>query len=121
MRELLPAATPVIQDDTVIRFVRPADRASDEAYTGVLVDGVPLPQRIVYHSPTGFEFGYGGSGPADLALNILVLFISHREAEQLHQDFKWAFIAAAFPGMTLRASTIRGWIHTQSRAVRQDA
>ena len=116
MRELLPAATPVIQDDTVIRFVRSADRASDEAYTGVLVDGVPLPQRIVYHSPTGFEFGYGGSGPADLALNILALFISRCEAEQLHQDFKWAFIGSAFPGLTLRAATVRAWIEAQRRA-----
>lgn len=31
----------------------------------------PLRHRIVYHSPTGFEWGYAGSGPADLALNIL--------------------------------------------------
>ena len=30
-----------------------------------------FPQRVVYHSPTGFEWGYGGSGPSDLALNIL--------------------------------------------------
>ena len=38
------------------------------------VDGnmrAPLRHRIVYHSPTGFEWGYAGSGPADLALNIL--------------------------------------------------
>jgi hypothetical protein len=34
-------------------------------------DREPLRQRIVYHSPTGFEWGYAGSGPADLALNIL--------------------------------------------------
>lgn len=26
--------------------------------------------RIKRHSPTGFEFGYGGSGPSDLALNL---------------------------------------------------
>lgn len=31
----------------------------------------PLPQ-IVYHSPTGFEWGYPGSGPSDLALALLV-------------------------------------------------
>ena len=30
-----------------------------------------LPQTHTHHSPTGFEIGYGGSGPADLALNIL--------------------------------------------------
>lgn len=43
--------------------------------TGVLVDGVPdvLPWRLdLYnHSPTGLEWGYGGSGPHQLALAIL--------------------------------------------------
>jgi len=28
--------------------------------------------HVVMHSPTGFEYGYGGSGPSDLALSILV-------------------------------------------------
>jgi len=119
MRELLPVAVATVRDDTVFRFVRSPDRGSDDGYTGVLVDGVPLPQRIVYHSPTGFEFGYGGSGPADLALNILALFVTRREAEQLHQDFKWAFIGSAFPGQTLRAATVRAWIEAQRRAQSQ--
>jgi len=30
----------------------------------------PLP-HLVHHSPTGFEWGYSGSGPADLAIAIL--------------------------------------------------
>ena len=30
-----------------------------------------VPHLVVHHSPTGYEWGYGGSGPADLALNIL--------------------------------------------------
>jgi hypothetical protein len=30
-----------------------------------------IPQTHKHHSPTGFEIGYGGSGPAYLALNIL--------------------------------------------------
>lgn len=34
-----------------------------------------IPQKHKHHSPTGFEIGYGGSGPADLALNILALAI----------------------------------------------
>jgi hypothetical protein len=34
-----------------------------------------IPQRHKHHSPTGFECGFAGSGPADLALNILALFI----------------------------------------------
>jgi hypothetical protein len=34
-----------------------------------------IPQRHIHHSPTGFELGSGGSGPADLALNILACAI----------------------------------------------
>jgi hypothetical protein len=29
-------------------------------------------QHVVRHSPTGFECGYGGSGPADLARSLLI-------------------------------------------------
>ena len=39
----------------------------------VTVDGVPLNPRLDLrnHSPTGLEWGYCGSGPAQLALAIL--------------------------------------------------
>jgi hypothetical protein len=39
----------------------------------VTVDGVALDPRhdLVNHSPDGFEWGYAGSGPAQLALAIL--------------------------------------------------
>ena len=62
-----------------------------------LVDGdsrTPLPRRYVYHSPTGFEWGYGGSGPADLALNILALVVPVKEAWRMHHDFKFARVAS---------------------------
>lgn len=32
--------------------------------------------HIVRHSPTGFEWGYMGSGPSDLSLSILVDYLS---------------------------------------------
>lgn len=44
------------------------------------------------HSPTGFEWGYGGSGPAQLALALLADALNDKEAIQLHQRFK-RFIA----------------------------
>lgn len=53
---------------------------------------VNIPQRIRYHSPSGIEWGYGGSGPADLALNILSLYVEERTAYELHQQFKQDFI-----------------------------
>lgn len=37
------------------------------------INGFPVtnvPRFVTHHSPTGYEWGYGGSGPADLALNI---------------------------------------------------
>lgn len=50
-------------------------------------------QRSVYrHSPTGFNFGYGGSGPADLALNIIAMFCHDAKlTDFIYQDFKWNF------------------------------
>ncbi len=59
----------------------------------VLRDGAPMDQRLVLHSPTGFEWGYNGSGPADLALNILYLYVDYPRATRLHHDFKDAFVA----------------------------
>src|SRR5215813_15290368 len=55
-----------------------------------------LPPRLdLYnHSPTGLEWGYGGSGPAQLALALLADALGDdREALHLYQSFKWAVIA----------------------------
>lgn len=53
-----------------------------------------IPHAWKLHSPTGFEWGYGGSGPADLALNTLLrMGCDREEAEWWHQAFKSAFIA----------------------------
>ncbi len=57
----------------------------------VTVDGRPLNPRLDLwnHSPTGFEWGYGGSGPAQLALALLADHLDDDEhAVALHQDFK---------------------------------
>ena len=62
----------------------------------VTVDGRPLNPRLdLYnHSPTGFEWGYCGSGPAQLALAILADHCKDDErALNFHQRFKWAVIA----------------------------
>jgi transcriptional regulator with XRE-family HTH domain len=72
---------------------------------------VNIPQRIVRHSPTGFNWGYGGSGPADLALNILSVFIGQEAAESLYQDFKREFIAPMpFQGGTIPREAILNWV-----------
>lgn len=46
------------------------------------------------HSPTGFEWGYGGSGPAQLALAILANCLGDdEEALEHYQRFKFDVIA----------------------------
>ena len=52
-------------------------------------------QRHYNHSPDGFEFGYGGSGPAQLALAIMLRYFRDdpRLALREYQAFKWCFVA----------------------------
>jgi len=76
-----------------------------------------VPHKLVMHSPTGFEFGYGGSGPADLALNILLLFTDEETAKNLHQTFKWEFIAPVpWEGGTISKESILNFIETHTES-----
>jgi hypothetical protein len=45
--------------------------------------------KLRNHSPSGFSWGYGGSGPSQLALAILLDYLGDRErALRLYQRFK---------------------------------
>lgn len=64
--------------------------------TLVTVNGQPLNPRLDLwnHSPTGFEWGYGGSGPAQLALALLADCLGNDEqAVEFHQEFKRTAVA----------------------------
>ena len=50
-------------------------------------------QSVRNHSPDGFNTGYSGSGPAQLALAILLELTSREKALRRYQDFKWQFVA----------------------------
>lgn len=56
----------------------------------VLVDDKPLRRRgdLRNHSPDGFEWGYGGSGPAQLALAMLADALYDELALRLYQRYK---------------------------------
>ena len=59
-------------------------------------DGTVLDWRLDLrnHSPAGLEWGYLGSGPAQLALALLADYLDDGdEAVKLHQDFKRTCIA----------------------------
>ena len=69
-------------------------------------------QKIRNHSPDGFSWGYGGSGPAQLALAILLAFnLSKQTAQTLYQSFKWDVIAKLPQGdFELEDKKVRDWI-----------
>lgn len=50
-------------------------------------------QAVRNHSPDGFSWGYGGSGPAQLALALLLEYADQGTSECLYQDFKWDVVA----------------------------
>lgn len=63
----------------------------------VWIDGqelLPGPsQNIINHSPDGFAWGYSGSGPAQLALAILLRSVDPDVAQNNYQRFKEEYIA----------------------------
>ena len=66
-----------------------------------------LPHEII-HSPGGFEWGYGGSGPADLAFNILHKVTGMRRiALQHYQQFKTDVVAGF--GFTFEITDTEVW------------
>ncbi len=52
-------------------------------------------QKIWNHSPDGFNWGYGGSGPAQLALAICLALTRDKDvAAAIHQGFKRDIVAS---------------------------
>lgn len=110
-------------DDVELREALVLQRDGDDDHAIVRTN---VPHLVVHHSPSGFEFGYGGSGPADLALNVCQFYLNSigyqgqktkcfdgfcwSLAWVLHQEFKWHFISSApRKGITIPMSDIKAW------------
>ncbi len=92
-------------------------------YTGrdlhvVEKDGVALPLfpslQVQNHSPTGFSWGYGGSGPAQLALALLLEETDEETAVARYQQFKWDVIARLPARWRLSSDHVQGWLKWQT-------
>lgn len=68
--------------------------------------------HVVRHSPSGVEWGYSGSGPADLALSILTDALgSVEKADPYYQMFKWRVIACLDrQGFELPLAAVLNWV-----------
>ena len=74
-------------------------------------------EHRVRHSPTGVEWGYGGSGPADLARSILWDHLGMEPSPDLYQAFKSAFVATWHTdSWSLHAGVIDRWLAARARA-----
>jgi len=90
-----------------------AMRRNADGSTVVVVEqkGEKPLKHVVRHSPAGFEWGYGGSGPADLALSILTDALGAELADSCYQDFKWSFISCLpREGGEITGSQILTWL-----------
>lgn len=65
--------------------------------------------HIERHSPDGFNWGYGGSGPADTALSILTDCLGESQARLLYMQFKWDFVAAWGQEFSIAEKVIKDW------------
>ena len=75
----------------------------------VTVNDKPLKHQV-YHSPTGLNWGYGGSGPADLARSILWDVLGFEPSMPLYQDFKQEFVAGWKDDWVITSDEIEKWM-----------
>lgn len=73
-------------------------------------------QKIVNHSPDGFAWGYGGSGPSQLALAILLCYTSKESATRLYQNFKWDVVAKLEGDFKLSEADVVKWVQENGNA-----
>jgi len=71
-------------------------------------------KHIVRHS-SDFNWGYGGSGPADTALSILTDCLGSEQANLLYQPFKWAFVATWGNEWRISEEEIKDWVTMQQK------
>ena len=83
----------------------------------VYVDGEKLSLekslKIRNHSPTGFNWGYAGSGPAQLALALCLHYLDEERARRAYQQFKFQVISNLPVGedFEMSVSKVEAWIN----------
>jgi hypothetical protein len=91
----------------------PTNVITQEGINDAAARDLPLRLDRWNHSPTGFEWGYGGSGPAQLALALLADALREDQlARNYHQEFKWKVISQLPDSWTLTASEVRKFVAT---------
>jgi len=137
------AAKKAIEDSMKREREHDDSRLDDDIRNGIIIRRSPsgqvetnVPHRHTHHSPTGYEYGYAGSGPADLALNCIAAILAElnykgervyefdkpwdgtrpfKFAYAYHQDFKFQFIAPLDPkaAHVIPFAIVKDWVKTK--------
>ncbi len=87
-----------------------------EAVNDSATRDLPLRLDLHNHSPTGFEWGYGGSGPAQLALALLADALGDDDLAQGHyQEFKRADVSGLGASWSINSDEVRRFVAEQER------
>ena len=103
----------------------------DGAVKVILPSGRSRPLRhVLLHSPSGFAWGYEGSGPADLAMSLLCDVLGERPSQRQliygrfkayrhHQDFKREVVAGWELGshFEIDSEAIAAWLRQRGAEV----
>jgi len=76
---------------------------------GYILDPGPS-LEVCNHSPDGFEWAYNGSGPAQLALALLMWCFPTWVAEKYHQKFKEDVISRLDRNWEMEVDDIISWV-----------
>lgn len=106
-----------------------SERHAGSGVRVVVTDGddaeypLPLYTHVRNHSPAGFNMGYGGSGPAQLALAICCDCLGEKVGSDPHvyQRFKAAFVARWDDEWSIDEIDINNWLAgvLQEQSVKQ--
>jgi hypothetical protein len=83
----------------------------------VTVNNKPLKHRI-YHSPSGFNWGYLGSGPGDLARSILWDYLGNEPPRNMYMDFKERFVSGWGNEWEISSQEIQDWMKARNNIFR---
>ena len=77
--------------------------------------------KVRNHSPTGFNWGYGGSGPAQLALALLLDVMGYESSAETHyMDFKDKVVAGWGDEWEITEVEILSWMLSNGRKKMQE-
>ena len=118
-----------IYSETLYYAKRVSAGGGQRVFKQILPDGIPTElspgssQKLRNHSPDGFQWSYCGSGPAQLALALLLDVTSDPEMAMAHyQDFKFDKVAAWGEEWRITSREILDWLkEEQSQALERAA